>query len=91
MRSSALKVEHRGSLLFHVASESKEEDFYVVDMEHHKGIGECSCRDWQTRCSPRIRTGETGHDWPHPLRCNCKHINAVLLWIGKEAVRRTVT
>ena len=85
-----LAVEHRGQLLFHVQSQSKEEAFYVVDMEENKGIGRCTCRDWETRCSPRIRDGLPYHDYPHAERLTCKHVNAVILWIGKEAIRRTL-
>ena len=35
-----LSVEHRGQLLFHVNSQSKEEEFYVVDLSLHGGKGE---------------------------------------------------
>ena len=84
-----LKVEHRGQLLFHVTSESKEEEFYVCDLSLHRGMGECSCRDWQARCGPRIKLGSTPYDYPHAERVNCKHIHACLLWLGHEVVRRT--
>ena len=83
-------VEHRGQLLFHVASDSKEEEFYVVDLSLHKGLGECTCKDWATRCGPRIRQGSPPHDYPHAERCNCKHIHSCLLWLGHEVVRRTI-
>ena len=84
-----LRVEHRGQLLFHVTSESKEEEFYVCDLSLHHGMGECSCRDWMARCGPRIRAGATPIDYPHVERVNCKHIHACLLWLGHEVVRRS--
>ena len=86
----SLKVEHRGQLLFHVSSQSKEEEFYVVDLSFHRGMGECSCRDWMARCQPRIKQGLTPNDYPHAERINCKHIHACLLWLGHEVVRRTI-
>jgi len=85
-----LSVEHRGTLSFHVASESKEEAFYLVDMEEHGGNGACSCRDFQTRCFPHHRDTGTIIDYGPGLRTRCKHINAVILWIGNEAIRRTL-
>lgn len=83
-------IEHRGQLLFHVNSQSKEEEFYVVDLSLHGGKGECTCKDWSTRCGPRIKAGGAPNDYPHAERINCKHIHACLLWLGHEVVRRTI-
>jgi len=32
---------------------------YRVDLLANGGIGQCSCRDWETRRSPAIRAGAT--------------------------------
>ena len=89
-KQSELSVEHRGQLLFHVNSQSKEEEFYVVDLSLHGGKGECTCKDWATRCQPRIKGGYAPNDYPHAERINCKHVHACLVWLGHEVVRRTL-
>jgi hypothetical protein len=85
-----IKVEHRGSLSFHVYSESKDEEFYVVDMELNGGNGVCTCKDFSARCQPQFRENNVIREYGNAQRTRCKHINAVLLWIGNEAVMRTI-
>jgi len=84
-----VKIEHRGQLLFHVTSESKEEEFYVIDLSLHKGRGQCTCRDWETRCQPRLKEGKMS-EYPQTDRDRCKHIHACVLWLGNEVIRRTI-
>jgi len=79
-----LKVEHRGGLLFHVTSESQADSFYIVDLEARDGYGECSCRDWQTRCSPRIGAGQPFISWPYYERTCCKHVHACFMFLGRR-------
>lgn len=85
-----LEIEHRGQLLFHVPSESKEEEFYVVDLASHKGRGQCTCRDWETRCQPRLKQGLPPNEYPHPERDRCKHVHACVLLLGNMLIRRTI-
>lgn len=86
-----LSVEHRGTLTFHVQSESKDDgDYYLVDMEENDGNGFCNCKDFATRCQPAYRECRAVHDYGQAQRTRCKHINAVVLWIGNEAIRRTL-
>lgn len=54
---------------FHVESWSRENRPHLVDLLAHAGLGECSCKDWQTRAWPRIRDGETNGT-------RCRHITA---------------
>lgn len=84
------RIEHRGQLLFHVLSESKEEEFYVVDLGLFKGRGQCTCRDWETRCQPRLKQGLPQNEYPHPERDRCKHVHACVLWLGNMLIRRTI-
>lgn len=90
MPAERLQVEHRGGLLFHVSSESNDEKFYVVDLEAHRGMAECTCRDWQTRCSPRIKEGKPWSCWPAHERTCCKHAHAALLFLARKVVEETV-
>ena len=85
----SVTIEHRGQLLFHVTSESREEEFYVCDLSLHKGRGQCTCRDWETRCQPRIKEGKMS-EYPQTDRDRCKHIHACVLWLGNEVIRRTI-
>jgi hypothetical protein len=85
----SVTIEHRGQLLFHVTSESKEEEFYVCDLSLHKGRGQCTCRDWETRCQPRLKEGKNA-EYPQTDRDRCKHIHACVLWLGNEVIRRTI-
>lgn len=86
-----VKVEHRGSLTFHVSSESKEEEFYTIDMAEHEGNGVCTCRDFATRCEPEFRQAQHIREYGQHNRTRCKHINAVVIWIGNEAIRRAIS
>lgn len=85
-----MTIEHRGQLLFHVSSESKQEEFYVCDLALHKGRGQCTCRDWETRCQPRLNQGFAPSDYPNADRDRCKHIHSCVIWLGNEVIRRTI-
>jgi len=85
-----LKIEVRGDLLYHVSSESKEDEIYVVDLALFQGRGQCTCRDWETRCQPRLKQGLPPNEYPHPERDRCKHIHSCVLWLGNMLILRTI-
>jgi hypothetical protein len=49
-----------------VHSETNPEEAYIVDLQEHAPLGECSCRDWACRKFPEFK--KTGKAYP------CKHI-----------------
>lgn len=63
-----LKVRHLESHRYMVDSESGEIDDYLVDLEEHRGEGECSCPHYHFRLFPKIKKGM---NWKP-----CKHLIA---------------
>ena len=70
---------------WYVHSETEGDAEHVVDLTENNGNGQCSCRDFETRCGPafyrngkniipyeRDEKGKLNKD-----RTICKHINAV--------------
>lgn len=73
-----------------VQSESNLDQIHKVDMADNNGNGWCSCKDFTTRCQPSFRQTKRIREYGLVERTRCKHINAVVLWIGNEAIRRTI-
>lgn len=66
---------------FYVQS-ANNPDGYLVDMAALHGNGFCNCRDFQCRCEPTyVREHKIVH-FGRISRTQCKHINAVLLYLG---------
>jgi hypothetical protein len=64
---------------FHVASFSKMEMIYLVDLEANDLAGQCSCPNWAYRLGPKIAAGE---------RPRCRHIRAARDYAFDSLVRR---
>lgn len=74
-------VTHFERLRFHVQS-SADSTPYLVDMGCNHGVGECGCPHFQYRLRPGVVA-------EHPeLASQCKHIIAVLCFIGRIAVEQ---
>ena len=82
MRVSDIHGEH---LRYYVHSETHGDETHVVDLTENQGNGQCSCRDFETRCGPAYH--RNGKNMVHynrddkgklnPDRTQCKHIHAV--------------
>ena len=84
-----MKVESHGeNMTFRCYSADGDGSYYLVDLTANHGRGGCQCVDFGTRCQPRIDQGRPHRDHPHPERTHCKHITAVLLWLGKMVAAR---
>lgn len=83
-----MKVEHHDGLRFWVTSASNPAERYFCDLGANNGVGSCTCRDFETRCAPKIKAGAELIDWPHANRITCKHLTAALMWLARTAVNR---
>lgn len=63
-----------------------DKDHYVVVIASDEFPLVCSCRDWQFRCYPKLRTGEKIKMYGNTNRNVCKHIDAVLKFLAQSAV-----
>ncbi len=84
-----MKVESAGEAnTFRVYSADGDGSYYLVDISANGGRGGCQCVDFGARCQPRIDRHEKHKDYPDPARTQCKHVHAVLLWLGKMVACR---
>ena len=73
---------------YHVDSTDSTEK-YLVDILELKGAdlrcnGKCSCRDFETRCSPEWNKNGLIVERELPNYTRCKHITAVIYAIGNR-------
>jgi hypothetical protein len=73
---------------FYVSSETGPDDGYKVDMGALGGNGFCTCRDFQCRCEPRYVNNRQIVHYGRAERSQCKHINAVLLFLGDKVAQQ---
>jgi hypothetical protein len=64
------------------------EERYLVDAAAHDGNAECSCRDWICRCFPAYKQSKTIVPYGEEGRTQCKHINAVRLFLGGRVMEQ---
>lgn len=83
-----MTVTPTGDRLTFSVTSTDDKDNYTVDMAADGGNAACTCRDWQCRRSPQYRKTKTIVDYGTPLSTRCKHINAVLLYLGNCVVNR---
>ena len=62
---------------FLVQSRTNPRHHYLVDLLQNGGLGECSCKHWQTRIWPLIRDGKTTIEDPNS---RCWHISEARLF-----------
>lgn len=72
---------------FNVTSAESGEP-HIVDLYANGGFGECSCRDWQCRCHPKLKTDKLVVAYGDLGRNICKHIHAATGYIGQTFVAR---
>jgi hypothetical protein len=63
-------------------------DHYFVDTSANKGRMACTCGDWHHRRAKLLLMGEKVKPFGSPNRNICKHINAVLTYLGQCVVAR---
>lgn len=73
--------------VFEVSS-ADDKDHYTVDMAALDGKPACTCRDYVCRCQPRLTRGEKVILYGSVNRNTCKHIHAVILYLGKQVAAR---
>ncbi len=56
--------------VYRVASNTKAGRYYLIDLVANGGLGECSCKDWQTRRGPAGRAGGS----PGTRAVLCRHL-----------------
>lgn len=71
-----MTITPKGRLLFSVTSVGRRNSLntYTVDMEENKGLGACSCEHYDYRL--------------RQIKGRCKHMSAVLEWLGEAVVAR---
>jgi hypothetical protein len=83
-----MKVEMTGKMQFFVESAGTEGSKYQVDMEENYPNGKCSCTDFGTRCQKVWNEVRVVEEYTEPKRTRCKHINAVIMWLGNAVINR---
>ena len=90
-----LPIEGEFYLRYLVESRSQPDAPHLVDLSAKHGYGECSCKHWQCRVWPVIKTGEFPK---HSRKTTCRHVQAALryflnyaleLWINEHSQRET--
>ena len=81
-----MTVTPEGAGVFRVTS-ADDKDHYTVDVTAFDGKPVCTCRDWQCRCSPKLKT-EKVILYGSIHRNTCKHIHAVIMYLGKQVAAR---
>jgi hypothetical protein len=76
-------VRHTGDQGTFSVSSADDTDPYTVDLMANEGFMACTCRDWQCRCAPLARERKPLKAFGTPTRGYCKHIHAVLLFLGQ--------
>lgn len=77
-----MTITARDRLTYEVLSETVHQQYYLVDLSEHKGNGECSCTDFNTRRAPNLKATGRIVNYGHPDATRCKHINACLVELG---------
>lgn len=70
-------------LVWTVASDSRPNLRYRVDLLANGGLGECSCKDWATRRGPSGRAGGA----PGTRAVLCRHLIKVRRFFLNEVLR----
>jgi hypothetical protein len=82
------KVTPTGDAFTFSVTSADDKDNYTVDVLANDGQMACTCTDWQCRCSPRCRSGGLLKPYGHPDRSICKHIQAVLVYLGQSVAAK---
>jgi hypothetical protein len=64
------------------------EERYLVDAAANQGNGECSCRDFICRRYPEYKRTKKIVPYGEPGASQCKHINAVRLFLGGRVMEQ---
>jgi len=83
-----MKVEMVGKMQFFVESADKDGTKYQIDMEENYPNGICQCTDFGARCQKAWNLTRKVEEYTTPKRTRCKHINAVIIWLGNEVIKR---
>ena len=83
-----MKVEMVGKMQFFVESADKDGTKYQIDMEENYPNGICQCTDFGARCQKAWNLTRKVEEYTTTNRTRCKHINAVIIWLGNEVIKR---
>lgn len=83
-----MKVEMVGKMQFFVESADKDGTKYQIDMEENYPNGICQCTDFGARCQKAWNLTRKVEEYTTTNRTRCKHINAVIMWLGNEVIKR---
>ena len=83
-----MKVEMVGRMQFFVESADKDGTKYQIDMEENYPNGTCQCTDFGARCQKAWNLTRKVEEYTTTNRTRCKHINAVIIWLGNEVIKR---
>ena len=83
-----MKVTHANESGSFWVQSADDHEPYKVDMTANEGNGECLCRDFQCRCFPQWRKSGKIVDYASLERTRCKHLNAVIMFLGNHVVDR---
>ena len=84
----SLKVEPKESMRFHVSSADGDGSFYLVDMGENDGNGMCQCVDYGARRQKQWEATKVVKEYREPNATRCKHIDAVVMWLGNAVIKR---
>lgn len=83
-----MTVTPTGDRLTFSVTSTDDKDNYMVDMAADDGNGLCTCPDHRCRGTSNYRKNKIIVEYGSVNRTRCKHINAVLLYLGNCVVNR---
>jgi len=78
------RIQHLEAFRFHVRSKSRKDVWHLVDLEERNGMGECSCEQFQFRCTTALKEGKTDESTV------CEHLDLVYRVFGRWVVKKVV-